>query len=69
MKCFSKFRLVWLLRAAVPAAVFFSLAFALEGGLRWLGLFGFLPLLLAAGGVPSCGCDARARGIGCPPGH
>ena len=43
---------------AQPAAVLFSMAFALEGGLRWMGLLGFIPLALAF--VPGCtACGGR----------
>ncbi len=36
----------WTLRLA-PAAAFFSLLFVLDGGLRWLGVLGVVPLFLA----------------------
>ncbi len=47
----------------IPAAALFSMFFALDGGLRWMGLFGFLPLLLWAKGCPSC----AVRGDDRPP--
>lgn len=31
----------------VPAAVLFALFFSFEGNMRWLGLLGFIPLVLA----------------------
>ena len=39
----------------VPAAVFFSLFFTLDGGLKWIGLFGIVPLVLLWQRVPGCG--------------
>jgi len=39
----------------IPVAVLFSLAFADVGVLRWLSLFGFVPLILWAAGCPTCG--------------
>jgi len=48
------------LPAVVPAVVLFSLFFALDGNLRWLGLFGFLPLLLASQGCRTCGGAGRS---------
>jgi hypothetical protein len=38
----------------LPAAVIFVLFFSFEGHLRWLGLLGFIPLVLAF----SKGCTA-----------
>ena len=52
--------LTWTLRLA-PAAALFSAFFALEGGLRWIGLFGFVPLALAFAGLPGCACAARRK--------
>jgi hypothetical protein len=56
------FALTWTLRLA-PAAALFSAFFALEGGLRWIGLFGFVPLALAFAGLPGCACAARGRNV------
>jgi hypothetical protein len=56
------FALTWTLRLA-PAAALFSAFFALEGGLRWIGLFGFVPLLLAFANLPGCACAARGRNM------
>ncbi len=39
----------------IPVAVLFSLAFADVGALRWLSLFGFVPLFLWAAGCQTCG--------------
>ena len=39
----------------IPALVLFSLFFSFEGGMRWLGLLGFVPLALWAGGCQTCG--------------
>lgn len=55
------FALTWVLRLA-PAVALFSAFFALEGGLRWIGLFGFVPLALAFAGLPGCACAARRDG-------
>ena len=55
------FALTWTLRLA-PAAALFSAFFALEGGLRWIGLFGFVPLALTFAGLPGCACAARRGG-------
>ena len=38
----------------LPAVVIFTLFFSFEGNLRWLGLLGFIPLIL----VFSKGCTA-----------
>ena len=46
-------------RRLAPAVVLFSLFFAFEGGLRWLGLLGFVPLALTLSG--GCGCGAGGR--------
>ena len=54
-RLFEAFALAWRL---VPAAALFSLFFVFEGGLEWLGLFGFLPLALALTGK-GCGCGHR----------
>ncbi len=54
------FVLTWTLRLA-PAVALFSAFFALEGSLRWIGLFGFVPLALAFAGLPGCACAARGR--------
>jgi hypothetical protein len=53
------FALTWTVRL-VPAVALFSAFFALEGDLRWIGLFGFVPLALTAG-LPGCACAARGR--------
>ncbi len=51
----------------LPAVVLFSLFFAFEGGLKWLGLLGIVPLFLATRrDCPSCGfrdqsCDVNGR--------
>ena len=51
----------------IPAAALFSLFFAFEGELRWLGLLGIVPLFLVTRrDCPSCGfrqqsCDASGR--------
>jgi hypothetical protein len=50
--------IVWAFRL-MPAAALFSAFFALEGGLRWIGLLGFLPLALVLAGAPGCACAAR----------
>ena len=50
--------IVWTFRL-LPAAALFSAFFALEGGLRWIGLLGVVPLALALAGVPGCACAAR----------
>lgn len=54
----------------IPAVALFSLFVAFDGGLRWLGLLGLVPLLLWRQGCPGCAARARARGPG-PffPGH
>jgi len=47
----------WTKRLA-PGLVMLSLLFALDGGLRWLGLFGIVLLILAfRKDVPNCACD------------
>ncbi len=49
----------WLLRL-LPALALFSALFAAEGDLRWIGLLGILPLIMAfQRGCPSCGVPAR----------
>ena len=53
--------LTWAFRL-IPAVALFSAFFALEGGLRWIGLFGFVPLALAFAGLPGCACAARREG-------
>ena len=53
--------LTWAFRL-IPAVVLFSAFFALEGGLRWIGLFGFVPLALAFAGLPGCACAAHREG-------
>ncbi len=51
----------------IPVLVLFSLFFAFEGGMRWLGLLGFLPLALWAGGCRTCGSrSARDTGAQFP---
>lgn len=54
--------MVWAARLAPPAAVG-SLLFVMDGGLRWLGLFG-LPLLLLAIRGHGLGCGPRGCGLG-----
>lgn len=39
----------------IPVLVLFSLFFAFEGGMRWLGALGLVPLALWAGGCRTCG--------------
>ena len=52
----------WFIRL-LPAMALFSLFFAFDDGLRWLGLFGFVPLVMAL--HPSCPtCDPRAKACG-----
>ena len=59
----------WIVKL-IPAAALFSLFFTMEDSLRWLGLLGTLPLLLATQkGCPSCGpqnrsCDTRNKDEG-----
>jgi len=56
----------------LPAAALLSLLFALDGGLRWLGLIGVVPLVLAfVPGMPGClgGTCSAASGHRLPPGH
>ncbi|MDH3234977.1 MAG: hypothetical protein OEQ29_15770 [Alphaproteobacteria bacterium] len=48
-------RIVEIAFRLIPAVVLFSLAFADVGALRWLSLFGFVPLLLWAAGCQTCG--------------
>jgi len=48
-------RIVEIAFRLIPAAVLFSLAFSEVGALRWLSLFGFVPLLLWAAGCQTCG--------------
>lgn len=50
--------IVWAVRL-IPAGAVFSAFFALEGGLRWIGLLGVVPLALALAGAPGCACAAR----------
>ena len=54
--------MVWTVRLA-PAVAVGSLLLVLDGGLRWLGLFG-LPLLVLALHRGSLGCGARGCGLG-----
>lgn len=42
-------------RPLIAATVLFSLFFSFEGGLRWLGLFGVVPVVLYWAGCASCG--------------
>jgi len=49
---FGALDLAWRL---IPAAALFSLFFAFDGGLQWLGLLGLLPFALAVTGK-GCGC-------------
>jgi len=51
------FFLHWAVRLA-PGLVVTSLLFALDGGLRWIGLFGLVLLVLAFVG-PGCACSIR----------
>lgn len=48
-------RSVELAYRSVPILVLFSLFFAFEGGMRWLGLLGLVPLALWAAGCRTCG--------------
>lgn len=50
--------LYWTVRL-IPAVTLFSVFFALDGGLRWIGLFGLIPFALAFSGLPGCACAAR----------
>lgn len=52
----------WAVRLA-PAAAVGSLLFVMDGGLRWLGLFG-LPLLFLAIWGGSLRCGPRGCGLG-----
>jgi hypothetical protein len=54
--------MTWTARLA-PAVAVGSLLFVLDGGLRWLGLFG-LPLLLLALRGGSIGCGPRGCNLG-----
>lgn len=54
-------RLVEAAFVAIPAAALFSLLFVFDDGLRWLGLFGLLPLILWRQGCPTC---STPRGLG-----
>jgi hypothetical protein len=54
--------IAWTARLA-PAVAVGSLLFVLDGGLRWLGLFG-LPLLLLALRGGRLGCGPRGCGLG-----
>lgn len=64
----------WIFRL-LPAAVLFSLAFALDGGLRWLGLFGIAALFIGLNkDCPLCGpqprtCEAEKNTFHSWPGH
>jgi hypothetical protein len=60
----------WGLRLA-PAVALFSLAFVLEGGLRWVALLGLVPLIFAfVPGCPRCaGGPGAEDGFRGPPGH
>lgn len=49
----------WTMRLA-PGLVMSSLFFALDGGLRWLGLFGLVLLALSFMGI-GCTCSTRGR--------
>ena len=48
-------RIVEITFRLIPVLVLFSLFFAFEGGMRWLGLLGLAPLALWAGGCRTCG--------------
>ena len=51
---------IWTIRLA-PAAALLSLGLVLEGDLRWLGLFGLIPLTLAfMPGCAACGAHRDA---------
>ena len=53
----------WIFRL-LPAAVLLSLAFVLDGGLRWLGLMGVVTLCFALSkACPRCGPYNKSRGI------
>lgn len=54
--------MAWTARLA-PAVAVASLLLVLDGGLRWLGLFG-LPLLLLAFWRGGIGCGPRGCGLG-----
>lgn len=60
----------WGLRLAPPAALF-SLAFVLEGSLRWVALLGLVPLIFAfMPGCPRCaGAPDGGDAFRGPPGH
>ena len=65
----------WVIRLT-PAVALFSLFFVMEGNLRWLGLFGFIPLLLQRAGCTACymrhcdtDADSQKRGWPTFPGH
>ncbi|MCP5370635.1 MAG: hypothetical protein H6907_02790 [Hyphomicrobiales bacterium] len=52
----------WTVRL-IPAVALFSLFFAFEGNMRWLGVLGLLPFFMAFHrDCPSCDPRARARG-------
>jgi len=52
----------WIIRL-LPAAVLLSLAFALDGGLRWLGLLGIPALFFALSkDCPRCGPYNKVSG-------
>lgn len=52
----------WFVRL-IPAAAFFSLFFAFEDNMRWLGLLGIIPLFMATQkGCPSCSIRDRSCG-------
>lgn len=46
----------------IPVLVLFSLFFTFEGGMRWLGLLGLVPIALWAGGCRTCGSRRGASG-------
>jgi|GEM_PF-2034353 len=51
----------WTKRLA-PGLVMLSLIFVLDGGLRWLGLFGVVLLVLAfRKDVPNCACEIEDK--------
>ena len=50
----------------IPILVLFSLFFAFEGGMRWLGLLGLVPLAQWAGGCRTCGSKRSGNGTQFP---
>lgn len=46
----------------IPILVLFSLFFTFEGGMRWLGLMGLVPIALWAGGCRTCGSRRGTNG-------